>query len=229
MVLAVDESVGPDDLSVDDGVFLVRLAREAVEKYLKEGKVFRPPQNTPAKLMLKGMSFVTIRKLIFDKYELRGCIGYLHPIEPLALNVVNAAIAAAVEDPRFNPMSEVELNSVIFEVSVLSTPKTLVSKGWDLINEVKVGVDGLVIEYGVNKGLLLPEVPIEYCWDGETFLSETCLKAGLPPDCWLHPRVKVQKFNAAVFKELRPHGDVVMVDLLSEYRRNCGHIANPQQ
>lgn len=220
----MSEHLEPKELSIDEGVFLVRLARKAVESYLREGEVVKPPPDTPTKLLLKGMSFVTIRKLVSGNYELRGCIGYLQPIEPLVNNVVNAAIAAAVEDPRFIPMSEEELSSVIFEVSVLSPPKALISKGWDLVHEVEVGVDGLVVEYGINKGLLLPEVPIEYCWDGETFLSETCLKAGLPPDCWLHPAVKIWKFTAAVFKELAPYGDVVKVDLVGEYRRNCGYL-----
>ncbi|MEM0453441.1 MAG: TIGR00296 family protein [Sulfolobales archaeon] len=222
-----NEYIEPNDLSIDEGVFLVKLAREAVERYLKNGDVLRPPPNTPSNLLLKGMSFVTIRKLVLNNYELRGCIGYLQPIEPLASNVINAAIAAAVEDPRFNPMSEDELSNVIFEVSVLSIPKTLTSKGWEILNEIKVGIDGLVVEHGINKGLLLPEVPAEYCWDSETFISETCLKAGLPPDCWLHPRVRIQRFSAAVFKELRPCGDVVKVDLLSEFRRNCSHILSP--
>lgn len=219
-----DEYVEPNELSVDEGVFLVKLARHAVEKYLRDGEVIKPPPNTPGRLLLKGMSFVTIRKVVLGNYELRGCIGYLQPVEALATNVINAAIAAAVEDPRFNPMDEGELSGVIFEVSVLSVPKTLRGRGWELINEFEIGVDGLIVEYGVSKGLLLPEVPVEYCWDRETFLSETCLKAGLPPDCWLHPKVKMQRFNASVFKELRPYGDIVKVDLLAEYRRNCSHI-----
>ncbi|MEL9997603.1 MAG: TIGR00296 family protein [Sulfolobales archaeon] len=217
----INDYVDPNELSLDDGVFLVRLAREAVEKYLKDNKVIDTPPNTPKKLLLKGMSFVTIRKLVLGGQELRGCIGYLQPIEPLAKNVINAAIAAAVEDPRFNPMTAEELDEVIFEVSILSIPRTLSSKGWDIVNEVKVGVDGLVVEYRIYKGLLLPEVPVEYCWDVETFLCETCLKAGMPPDCWLHPGVRIQKFNAVIFKELKPSGDVVKVDLIKELERAC--------
>ncbi len=220
-----DGFVEPGELSVDEGVFLVRLARHAVEEYLKSNEVIGPPPNTPEKLLMRGLSFVTIRRAVLGNYELRGCIGYLQPVEALAVNVINAAIAAATEDPRFTPMVEDELGSVIFEVSILSLPKALRSRGWGLIDEVVVGVDGLVVEYGISKGLLLPEVPVEYCWDVETFLCETCLKAGLPPDCWLHPGVKIQKFNASTFKELTPYGDVVKVDLLDEYRRNCSHLA----
>ncbi len=219
--MAVTEYINPAEVSLEEGRFLVRLAREAVERYLRYGEVIRPPPNTPTKLLLKGMSFVTIRKLVVSNYELRGCIGYLQPVEALATNVINAAIAAAVEDPRFNPMGEDELDDVIFEVSILSVPKTLGSKGQELLNEIAIGVDGLVIEYGINKGVLLPEVPVEYCWDNESFLSETCLKAGLPPDCWLHPHIRVQKFTASVFKELRPYDEVVRIDLLEEYRRTC--------
>ncbi len=220
-----DEYVDPDSVTLDEGAFLVRLARNAVKAYLSGGEVIKPPPDTPSKLLLKGMSFVTIRKLVLGYYELRGCIGYLQPIEPLANNVINAAIAAATEDPRFNPLDIKEIGDVIFEVSVLSVPETIAAKGWDLLKEVRIGIDGLIAEYRMYKGLLLPEVPVEYCWDVETFLSETCLKAGMSPDCWLHDHVKFQRFKAAIFKELKPYGDIVKVNLIDEYRRLCSHIS----
>lgn len=218
------EYADPDRVTVSEGVFLVKLAREAVETYLRRSEVIKPPDRTPAGLMLKGMSFVTIRKLTLGSYELRGCIGYLQPIEPLANNVINAAIAAATEDPRFAPLDQSELNTVIFEVSILSLPETIGTSGWGLVKRVRVGVDGLIAEYRLYKGVLLPEVPVEYCWDAETFLSETCLKAGMPPDCWLHSGVRFQRFRAALFRELEPYGEVVKIDLLSEYNSRCAHL-----
>jgi len=217
--------IEPSEISYEEGVFLVRLARKAVEEYLRGHEIINPPNDTPQKLLRKGMSFVTILKpSALGRYELRGCIGYLQPIEPLARNVINAAIAAATEDPRFLPLSTSELGSVIFEVSVLSMPKAVVGEGWGIVSDVTIGTDGLVVEYGIYRGLLLPEVPVEYCWDEETFLSETCIKAGMDPDCWLHPKVKIQKFYATVFREEVPYGNVVRRDLALEYRNRCKGI-----
>lgn len=218
--------VPPDEISVEEGVFLIKLARKAVKEYLRNGSVIEPPNDTPSKLFKKGMCFVTILKLIPTGSELRGCIGYLQPIEPLIKNVINAAIAAATQDPRFYPMSLNELPNTIFEVSVLSKSVDIPYKGRDRVKGFEIGRDGLVIEYRIYKGLLLPEVPVEYCWDNETFLSETCVKAGLPPDCWLNPKVRVMRFYAKTFREKSPDGDVVLRNLKEEYVRACQHIAN---
>ncbi|MCX8208649.1 MAG: TIGR00296 family protein [Sulfolobales archaeon] len=210
----------PALLSLEDGAFLVRLARRAVEEYLKSGRVIEPP-SVGGVLQARGMTFTTIRKMSEGRYYLRGCIGYLSPIEPLVNNVITTALAAALEDPRFEPLRDDELDSVIFEVSVLSVSREVRSVGRERAREVVIGRDGLVVEYRVYRGVLLPEVPVEYCWDEETFLSETCIKAGMPPDCWLSDRVKIKKFTARVFKETSPRGDVVELDLSREYREKC--------
>ena len=214
--------VQPEELTLPDGVFLVKLARKAVAEYLSRGRIIRPPDDTPSKLLKFGMTFTTILKVTGVGRELRGCIGYLEPTEPLAVNVINSAIAAATQDPRFPPMELHELKHVIFEVSVLSRSRVVeVDNRWRATNEVTIGVDGLIVEYGIYKGLLLPEVPVEYCWDSETFLSETCLKAGMPPDCWLSNQVRIMKFTAKTFKEVEPGGTVVIRNLVKEYNERC--------
>lgn len=213
--------ISPDEVGLEEGVFLVKLARKAVELYLNNNVVMEPPADTPQKLMKRSMSFVTILKLIGGTPELRGCIGYLKPIEPLALNVIHAAISAATQDPRFPPMQPHELNNVIFEVSVLSMQERLHGRGRELLKQFTIGRDGLVVEYRIYKGLLLPEVPVEYCWDNETFISETCVKAGMSPDCWLSDRVSVFRFYARTFRELSPQGRVVLRDLRKEYEESC--------
>lgn len=216
------EYLDPSELTLSDGIFLVRLARKAISEYLKKGIVIKPPENTPDKLMRYGMSFTTLLKVDAKAHELRGCIGYVQPIESLVNNVINSAIAAATQDPRFSPVEFWELESIVIEVSILSLPKVLeVSRRDDMVNEVVVGRDGLIVEYGIYKGLLLPEVPVEYCWDTETFLSETCIKAGMSADCWLSSKVKVMRFTARTFREVSPGGDVIERDLSKEFIEQC--------
>ncbi len=216
----MSEYADPALLGPEDGELLVRTARRAVEVYLTSGRVLEPP-SVGGVLAARGMTFTTIRRVSGGRYDLRGCIGYLSPVEPLIKNVVTTALAAALEDPRFEPLSAEELGEVVFEVSVLSMPRDLESAGRERSREVVIGRDGLIAEYRVYKGVLLPEVPVEYCWDEETFLSETCVKAGMTPDCWLSERVRVRRFTARVFRETSPGGPVVELDLAKEYRERC--------
>jgi len=216
------DCIRPEELTLSDGIFLVKLARKAVIEYLSRGNIIKPPENTPGKLFKRGMTFTTLLKVSSIGRELRGCIGYLEPIEPLVINVINSAIAAATQDPRFPPVELHELKHIIFEVSVLSLSEIIeVSDRWRITDSITLGKDGLIVEYGIYKGLLLPEVPIEYCWDSETFLSETCIKAGMPPDCWLSTKVKVMKFTAMTFKEVNPGGKIIVRDLVKEYNERC--------
>ncbi|MEM1759529.1 MAG: TIGR00296 family protein, partial [Thermofilaceae archaeon] len=140
----------------------------------------------------------------------RGCIGFPEPVLPLVEATIEAAIAAATEDPRFEPMTPDELKSVVFEVSVLSPPQLVqYSKPEELLEKIKVGRDGVIIEKGVLRGLLLPQVPVEYEWNAEEFLENACIKAGLPPDAWRTTRIKVYTFTARIFAEVYPEGEVV--------------------
>jgi len=160
----------------------------------------------------KGLAFVTLETKTGNKYSLRGCIGYVEAVAPIKDIVANAAIAAAFSDPRFSPLTKGEFKNVIIEVTVLTKPEEISGTKKDLPKLVTVGEDGLIIEKGIfHSGLLLPQVAMEYCWDSETFLAETCLKAGLTPDCWLDENVKVKKFHGIIFRELDPGSEVVMI------------------
>ena len=197
------------DLSLQEGKFLIDLARNAVREYLEKGKIIKPPESTPRKLFENCGVFVTINKLKNGTKKLRGCIGYPYPTNPLVEAVVDSAINAATQDPRFYPLSSAELRQVIFEVSVLTPPEEVrVDNPKDYLSKIKVGQDGLIIERGIYKGLLLPQVPVEWEWCEEEFLCQCCIKAGLPPDSWLTKDTKIYKFQAIIFEEEKPKGEV---------------------
>jgi len=196
-------------LTHEEGEFLVRLARKAVEENLRNRRVISVPTDTPPKLMEHCGIFVTLNSLKRGKKELRGCIGFPYPTNPLAQAVIESAISSATQDPRFYPVSLQELDSIVFEVSVLTPPQLVeVEKPTDYPSKIKVGQDGLVVERGYYKGLLLPQVPIEWSWDEEEFLSECCMKAGLSPDCWLLKGTKIYRFQAIIFEETSPKGEI---------------------
>jgi len=191
------------------GEFLVRLARRAIEEYVRNGRTIKPPEDTPPELWEKMGVFVTLNKRHAPpQMALRGCIGFPLPVYPLVEATINAAIYAAVDDPRFPPVRESELNDLVIEVSVLTPPEPIEGPPEERPKKIKVGRDGLIIEKGIYSGLLLPQVPIEWGWDEEEFLAQTCWKAGLPPDCWLDESTKVYRFTAEIFGEEKPGGPV---------------------
>jgi uncharacterized protein (TIGR00296 family) len=193
---------------------LVELARRAVEEYLKTGRHLKIPGDVPEKLLQLCGVFVTINSLTKGEKSLRGCIGFPYPTTPLVEAVVESAISAATQDPRFPPVSSRELDHVVFEVSVLTPPETIeVSNPKEYCAKIKVGEDGLIVERGIYKGLLLPQVPVEWKWDEETFLCQCCIKAGLPPDSWLVRGTKIYKFSSVIAEERSPKGDVAIVDM----------------
>ncbi|WP_456436329.1 TIGR00296 family protein [Thermovibrio ammonificans] len=194
-------------LSLEEGSFLVKLARTAIEKFLTEGVKITPPPQTPQRLFEERGVFVTLKR--FPSGELRGCIGYPEPIMPLVLATIDAAISAATKDPRFYPLTPQELDSVTVEVTVLTPPEQIDVPPQQLPRVIKVGRDGLIVRCGLASGLLLPQVPVEWGWNEEEFLSQTCVKAGLPPNCWLDPRCKFYKFQGQIFTETEPYGPVV--------------------
>jgi uncharacterized protein (TIGR00296 family) len=199
----------PFELSQSEGEFLVRLARRAVEVYLRTGKQIPAPEQAPEKLKQHCGVFVTINGISDGKKELRGCIGFPYPTDQLISAVIQSAISAATEDPRFLPLYSKELEKVVFEVSVLTPPvriETKKAKEYPL--KIRVGTDGLIVERGICKGLLLPQVPVEWRWDEEEFLCQCCIKAGLPPDNWLLDGTKLYKFQAIIFEEETPTGKV---------------------
>ncbi|GAB6148098.1 TIGR00296 family protein [Stetteria hydrogenophila] len=215
--------VDPDEVTDEVGEYLVRLARRSVEHYLKTGRRLEAPGDVPELARRPGAAFVTIEAYHGpDERELRGCIGYTEPVKPLVDTVIDAALAAAFEDPRFPPLSPSELDTVTFEVTVLSRLEEAPRSPEGRLSFTLVGRDGLVVERGVYKGLLLPQVPVEYGWDEETFLSETCIKAGLWPDCWLDPETRVYRFRAASWREAEPRGRVERRDLRRELEALIG-------
>lgn len=204
----------PFELTEEEGKFLIRIARNTVKQYLETGKVLKPPKDTPKKLFEHCGVFVTISIPVHGEKELRGCIGYPYPTSPLVEAVIDSAVNAATEDPRFEPLTLEELGTVVFEVSVLTPPETVaVSNPKEYLSKIKVGEDGLIIERGPYKGLLLPQVPVEWGWCEEEFLCQCCMKAGLPPDTWLTKDAKIYKFNAIIFDEETPNGEIKRINL----------------
>jgi uncharacterized protein (TIGR00296 family) len=202
------------ELNSDEGKFLVELARNAVKEYLKTGKHIPPPENTPKKMLKECGVFVTINKLAHGEKQLRGCIGYPYPIAPLVEAVIDSAINAATQDPRFPSLSNKELEEVVFEVSVLTPPELIETNNpKEYISKFKVGEHGLIVERGGFKGLLLPQVPVEWNWCEEEFLCQCCMKAGLPPDTWLEKGTKIYRFKGIIFEEESPQGVVKRKEL----------------
>jgi len=199
----------PFQLNLEEGKFLIELARNAAKEYLKTRKYVKAPENTPKKLYEQCGVFVTINRVKHGEKELRGCIGYPYPTNPLVEAVIDSAINSATQDPRFYPLSLSELDHVVFEISVLTPPEAVeVKKPEEYMAKIKVGEDGLIVEKGMFKGLLLPQVPVEWGWCEEEFLCQCCIKAGLPPDSWLTKGAKIYKFSAIIFEEETPQGEV---------------------
>jgi hypothetical protein len=123
--------------------------------------------------------------------------------------VIEAAISAATQDPRFPSVTPQELDHIAFEVSVLTPPERVTAeKPTDYPSKIDVGRDGLIIERGYRKGLLLPQVPVEWNWNTEEFLCQTSMKAGLSPDAWLTKDTKIYRFQAIIFEETSPKGTI---------------------
>ncbi len=179
-------------LSEEERTELLAIARRAAVSHVRNGKI---PGETPpgGRLREPGAAFVTLT----SKGRLRGCIGYTEAAFPLYRTVQECAVAAATEDPRFRPVETGELDSLRFEISVL-TPLAPIDA-----EDVKVGEHGLMIRKGGRRGLLLPQVAVEYGWSREEFLSAVCEKAGLPRDAW-RSGGDLYSFTAEVFGEKDP-------------------------
>jgi AmmeMemoRadiSam system protein A len=168
---------------------LLTLAREALTAHLSGA---RPPAFAAISAAAQpAAAFVTLR----NDGELRGCIGCIEVREPLGEVVVRCAVAAASNDPRVAPVTLAELPDIRVEVSVLGPLERV-----ERLEDFAIGRHGLLIESGWSRGLLLPQVATEWGWDRETFVRQTCLKAGLPADAW-HAGAALFKFEADVFGE----------------------------
>ena len=197
-------------ITESDGEILVKTARKVVTEYLTTHKKLKLDDKIQTAYSYESGVFVTIN----DPSGLRGCIGYPLPDKKLFNALTDAAISAATEDPRFPPVKLSEIDKITFEVSVLTPPIEIqIEDPLDYPKKIKVGKDGLIIKAGFNSGLLLPQVPIEYGWTEEQFLSHTCEKAGLSRDFWKNKEAQVLKFEGIIFKEETPNGKVVEVKL----------------
>ncbi len=170
---------------------LIDIARQAVTAAVAREPTPDLATDDPDLLEPRG-AFVTLKKT----GQLRGCIGYIEPHAPLIEAVADNAESAALRDPRFAPVTPEELPDISIEVSAL-TPLEPVAD----VEEIEVGRHGLVISQGPGRGLLLPQVPVEWGWDREEFLEHTCLKAGLPPEAWRQDNTELLCFEAEVFSE----------------------------
>jgi len=193
-------------LSDSDGVVLVKTARRAVTGFLSNGNRIKLEPDLEEKFSFNSGVFVTLN----NPDGLRGCIGFPMPEKKLSHAIVDGAIAAATEDPRFPSVKTNELNDIVFEVTVLTPPIEIdVSDPMEYLEKIKVGRDGLIIRHSFSSGLLLPQVPVEYGWNVEEFLQHTCEKAGLARDTWKNESVKIEKFEGIIFKEETPNGVIV--------------------
>lgn len=202
------------DITSEIGTYLVKLARKAAVSWIVTGERLENPSDLPDLVKKEMGAFVTVKKVINSQKQLRGCIGYPLSIGPLYQEIIDLAKSATLEDPRFPPVREEELSDLIFEVTVLTTPKEInYETNEELLKQINIGKDGLIVSYKGRRGLLLPQVPIEQKWDAEEFLANTCRKAYLPKHIWKEEKIKVEKFSGVVFGEMAPNGPVNELDL----------------
>jgi len=188
-------------LSKKEKQLFIKLARNEIEKHLGINQTRISEEDLkdyPIFFTKNYGSFVTLH----IGENLRGCIGYIQPITILHNQIRMCAKAAAFEDPRFYPLTREEYPDISVEISLLSPIERVNS-----LDEIKVGRDGLIVQHSIFQGLLLPQVATENNWTKEEFLSHTCLKAGLPSDCWKRNDVIIKKFSAYVFDEKELKGD----------------------
>jgi len=191
-------------LNLDDGKKAVLFARKAVEQFVKDNKI--KYLDLGKSFLEKQGAFVTLHT--FPEHNLRGCIGIPLPVMPLRDAIAEGAKSAS-RDPRFPPLEENELDDIIIEVTILSKPEIIkIDKPEEYLSNIEIGRDGLIVEQGFFKGLLLPQVPIEQGWGKEEFLSRTCIKAGLMPDAWKNENIIISKFTGQIFSEIEPRGRI---------------------
>jgi len=178
-------------ISEADQKQLLALARASIRAHLTGEAIPSLEGASPLLCENRGV-FVSLHR----RGHLRGCIGYLEAVKPLGQSVVEMAAAAAFHDPRFRPLGKEELADLDVEISVL-TPMQRLEK----VENIEVGKHGLYIEKGSCRGLLLPQVAVEYRWDRTKFLEQTCCKAGLPPQAWKDPDTRIYTFTADIFSD----------------------------
>ncbi|UCC21348.1 MAG: TIGR00296 family protein [Promethearchaeota archaeon] len=201
-----------DEFTLEDGKLLIKFARENIEYFLKNNRHIPVPDMVKAKFSDKYGAFVTLNKYDVSGNPLRGCIGYIEPKFSLYDVIQKVSISSAIEDPRFQSVSLEEMDKIVIELSILTPPKLLeVNDPKEYLDKIVIGRDGLIAEKGMRRGLLLPQVPVDHDrnWDVETFLSQTCSKAWLESNAWQDKSTKIYSFQAILFEEEKPRGEVV--------------------
>lgn len=200
--------------SKEEGELLVKAARNTLELLVKSTG-FKP------EVVKKSMKdnfkesrgvFVTLRH--YHTNEIRGHMGFLLPEFPLYEGIVDATIGAATKDPKFIPVTEKELEDTILEVSILSRPELLKGSETKRLSSIKLGRDGMMIEYGLYKGHFMPEEIEEKKWTKKDAFEELCSIAKIPKTYWTQPNVRLYRFEVQTFKEEEPNGKVVEREIL---------------
>ena len=172
---------------------LLQIARDSIAAVLDGRRPDLEQYAVDDDLRRPAGAFVTLND---RQGELRGCIGSIEPVAPLYQAVSSSAISAAFRDPRFHPVQRDEFSTLHLEISVMGPILRVQDTA-----EIEVGRDGLIIRRGHNAGLLLPQVATEHGWNRDTFLAQTCVKAGLPPTSWHDSETRIERFSAEVFGE----------------------------
>ena len=178
----------PGEYSPQERAMLLRLAHASIAAALEQRDVSLSP---PSKHLAEPRAAFTT---LYSAGRLRGCVGHVLAVEPLWATIFHTARAAAFEDMRFDPVAPEEVPDLQISLSILSPLKPIRAE------EVEVGRHGLLISHHGRRGLLLPQVPVEWGWDRVAFLEETCHKAGLPADAW-RKGATLEAFTAEVFGE----------------------------
>lgn len=193
--------------SIKDATNLIKLARSSISSYFDHKEL---DLSTTKKFKEKQGVFVTLT----INHNLRGCIGFPEPVLPLQDAIIQAARAAAFEDPRFEPITKEELKEITIEISILTIPEEIIVKDpKEYLKNISIGNDGLILRSSRGSGLLLPQVFTEYKCTPKTALEMTCQKAGLEKDFWNTNKVKILKFQAEIFQEETPNGKITKVNI----------------
>ena len=190
IVMAAAESKTIHPLTASQKRDLLRFVRDTIAAHLAGSS---PPPAEPLRL---NEVFAGVFVSLHVDQRLRGCIGYVEGLRPLPDVVQETAIAAALRDPRFEPLEAEELDRVEIEISVLSPLRKI-----ETLSEIQLGRHGLMVRYDKQQGLLLPQVALHNNWDTETFLAQVCLKAGLSSDAWKEQNTEIYIFEAEVFSD----------------------------
>ena len=201
-----------EKFTLEDGEMLIKFARDNIEFFLQNDRKIPVTEEIKEKFKDKYGAFVTLNMQGVSENSLRGCIGYIEPTYSLYEVIHSVSINSAIEDPRFPSVALEEMENILIELSILTPPKLIdINNPEDYYNKIVIGRDGLIAERGVRRGLLLPQVPVDHGrnWDVKTFLSHTCSKAWLDPDAWKDLATKIYSFQAILFEEETPRGNVI--------------------